>query len=259
MKAMMFAAAVIATVCCSASVLRAQDIEKLSRSDVWQVRYGVIDEFKVATPEARAILERLALDDHRKVARRAFGVYTDLFVDVNKDLAQQAFDRGYFDLVGATNHATGEVVGTTGKEFRTVEFYLGELARRRAGRTVVAVIALGLLDDKTVLPQLAELRDGTDPQLLAHAALACHRLGSDDDYLAILEALLAPPFTANKHYQTRAVDYLLQTHPEKARTAWDRMEQERARYRNLEPAWVYAHFAQRDRLPPRNAGTRANP
>lgn len=67
-----------------ASDVHANDLELLSQSGKWQVRYGVATKIRVSDTNARAILERLALDPDRRVARQAFAVYSSRFVDVEE-------------------------------------------------------------------------------------------------------------------------------------------------------------------------------
>ena len=50
-------------------------------------------------------------------------------------------------------------------------------------------------------------------------ALAFHRLGDTKKYLAAIDALLALPLKEAFSYQNRAVDCLIQTHPDRARAA----------------------------------------
>src|SRR5436853_128929 len=82
--------------------LRSADLEALSRSDKWQVRYCVAAAFQASTPGARAALERLAQDQNARVAWHAFSNYTRVFVDVDFILAEKAFDRGDFNVEGIT-------------------------------------------------------------------------------------------------------------------------------------------------------------
>ncbi|HTE19814.1 MAG TPA: hypothetical protein VK689_15725, partial [Armatimonadota bacterium] len=148
---------------------------------------------------------------------------------------------GEFDLVGAK--VTGERV------FRTPAYWLHELSQETqdefSGR---ALHALGLLGDKTVLAHLPEAK-GTNPYHLAELALACHRLGDNEKYLATLEKIFELPVEKNLFYQNQSVEYLLQTHPNRARAAWERVERALAAFPDLQPNWVNGHYLQQRRLP----------
>ncbi len=56
------------------------------------------------------------------------------------------------------------------------------------------------------------------------------------------------PVSPNRH-QTIAIDYLLQTHPVRARQAWEKVHLEIAKLPNLKANWVYGHVLQREQLP----------
>ena len=53
----------------------------------------------------------------------------------------------------------------------------------------------------------------------------------------------------NLYYQTIAIDYLLQTHPDRAKPAWEKINLEIAKFPNLQANWVYGHVLQREQLP----------
>jgi hypothetical protein len=165
-----------------------------------------------------------------------------VFVDLDNDTVRRAFERGDFDLVGS--------VVSDPKVFRTPEFWLNELAQPTDDSTKArAVRAIGLCGDATILSKLSGLAGSTNPYLLAELAAASRRLGNDERYLAALEAVLTLPLKDNIYYQTFAVDCLLQTHPARAKSAWDQINKGLASLPDFQPNWVYAHVLQRERLP----------
>lgn len=218
----------------------AERLEERSRSPIWQVRYCVPFDCEAPTPENRKVLERLSVDPHRGVAQQAFGLYQGVFVDLDSGVVRQAFERGDFDLVGA------KVAGP--QVFRTPAFWVEQLSAGQDQLTARALHALGLLGDKSVLAQLPAPK-GANPYHLAELALACHRLGDDAKYLAALEKILELPVEKNMYYQNQAVEFLLQTHPARARVAWERVEQALKAFPDLQPNWVNAHYMQQGRLP----------
>ncbi|MCX6873571.1 MAG: hypothetical protein NTW21_07155 [Verrucomicrobia bacterium] len=233
--------------CCSAATLGTYDLGKLSCSEFWQVRYGVTHELTFPTAEARTILERLAVDTEIRVAHQAFEVYSRMFVDVDKGIASKAFDRGDLNILGSD--------GPEGM-FKTTRYWLADLKRKPddGGRTwddesgARAVRVLGLLGDASVLPELAGLPGSRKPGFLTELAAAYRRLGSDEPYLAAVGQVLALPVKDNLPHQTIAIGYLLQTHPARAKQAWERIHGELAGSPDLQPAWVYGHYLQQEFL-----------
>ena len=225
-----------------ASVAYAQreDVETLSRSDKWQVRYCVPSEFDAPTPLARKILERLARDANALVARQAFAVYAQLFVEVDVAIARVAFDRGDFDKLG--------VNVSDAKVFRSAAYWRGVLRRAADdSEKAEAVRALGLLRDTTIVAEFSQI-ESRNPYLLIQLAVALHRLGREEGYLERITAVLDLP-VRDVYYQTCAVDCLLQTHPLRARAAWERIEASIDAMPDLQPNWVYRHTLLKARLP----------
>lgn len=218
-----------------------EDLEALSRSDQWQVRYCVPLEFRSATPHARTTLERLARDPNVRVARQAFAVYTTLFVDVDFEITKAAFARGDFDQDGI-NVADPLV-------FRSAAHWRAKLQDTfDDAQKATAVRALGLLGDTSVVPELSHTT-GKNPYLLVQLAVASRRLGADDQYLKLIATVLDLPAREAAYYQTFCVDCLLQTHPERARAAWEKIEASIQSTPDLQPNWVYSHAVRRTRLP----------
>lgn len=226
----------------SVSEIRSEDLEALSKSSVWQVRYCVASKFDSPTPIARASLEQLCRDKVRQVARHAFSVYSRIFVTLDREIVRAAFSRGDFDLVG------GRVKDR--KVFETPNFWIHELNSSSEdsirGR---AVRAVGLCGTAANITQLSGYMDSHNPYVLIELALAFHRLGDTEKYLAALDAILALPIADAFYYQTAAIDYLLQTHPDRATPAWKRVHQRFEDSPDLQPGWVYSHIIQEDRLP----------
>jgi hypothetical protein len=233
--------------CCSAATLGAYDLDQLSRSELWQVRFGVTHELTFPSAEARTILERLAVDTEMRVAQQAFEVYSRMFVEVDKGIASKAFDRGDFNILGSD--------GPEGM-FKTTRYWLGDLKCKPdyGGRTwddaigARAIRALGLLGDASVLAELAGLPGSRKAGFLTELAAAYRRLGSDEPYLAAIGQVLALPVKDDLPHQTIAIGYLLQTHPARAKTAWERIHGELAGLPDLQPGWVFGHYLQQEFL-----------
>lgn len=220
-----------------------EDLARWSQSDDWRVRYCVPMECRTASPDAKRILEKLSMDGDRRVARQAFAVYSQLFVDVDKSISQKAFARGDFILVGAdVTHAA---------VFNTTDFWLAQLASSKESAQGGAVQAIGLLHDPAALPKLFAVKGSKNPYALLELAKAFRRLGSDEEYLAVLDSLLTPPISDKEsiYYRTRAIDCLIETHPARARAAWERNDQALANVADVQPNWMFAHVTQKQRLP----------
>jgi hypothetical protein len=218
-----------------------EHIEALSRSDKWQVRYCVPAELDEPTPLARVTLERLARDSEARVARQAFTVYVGLFVDVDFAIARVAFERGDFDQPG--------VQVSEPKVFRSADYWR-EVLRRSAddAEKATAVRALGLLRDTVSVTEISAIQS-KNPYFLIERAVALHRLGSEDGYLETISAILDLSARDAVYYQTSAIDCLLQTHPQQARPAWERVEASIVDMSDLQPNWVYRHAIRKTRLP----------
>lgn len=226
----------------SAGNVRSEDLEALSKSAVWQVRYCVANKFDAPTPAARASLERLCKDEARQVAQHAFSIYSRTFVALDREIVRKAFSRGDFDLVG--------VKVNDRKVFETPDYWIHELEnspddsiRSRAVR------AIGMCGTAANIAALSGYMDSHNPYLLIELAMAFHRLGDTEKYLAALNAILALPISDAFYYQTAAIDCLLQTHPDRAKPAWNRVHQQFEGNRDLQPNWVYSHIIQEGRLP----------
>lgn len=187
-------------------------------------------------------LEQLSNDADPRVGGQAFAVYSRLFVDLDKNIVRGAFERGNLDLIGI--HVLDRA------EFQSPEFWRLELGRTTGDALKArAVRALGLCGDRTDVQALAGLMRSDNPYLLAELAVASYRLGDQEQYLTTLERLLALPMKENIYYQTFAVDCLLQTNPDKARPAWERIHKALTETPDVQPNWVYAHVLQGSRLP----------
>ena len=226
----------------SAGTVRSEDLEALSKSSVWQVRYCVAIKFDSPTPTARASLERLCQDEVRQVAQHAFSAYSRTFVALDREIVRTAFSRGDFDLVGFTV--------TDRKVFETPDFWIHDLDSSPddsiRGR---AVRAIGMCGVAANIAKLSGYKGSHNSYLLIELALAFHRLGDTEKYLAALNAILALPIADAFYYQTAAIDCLLQTHPDRATPAWKRVHQQFEGSRDLQPGWVYSHIIQEGRLP----------
>ena len=75
----------------SAQRVCGQDLEALSTSPIWQVRYCVSAEFKIPNAQARRLLEQLAADANPGVGRSAFSHYSRLFINVDPKIVRKAF------------------------------------------------------------------------------------------------------------------------------------------------------------------------
>jgi len=151
--------------------LTAPDIEKLSRSEVWQVRYCVNSMYPVRPSEAKPIMERLSVDPNARVAQQALVRSSRTIVDIDKDIVGKALARVTLD--------PPEKAGVDPKVSRTTNYWLAELGRRENEPAKAGAIAmLGLLGDASVLPALTALPPSGNPFYLAELALAYRRLGS---------------------------------------------------------------------------------
>ena len=217
------------------------DLEALSRSPVWQVRYCIPVEIAYATPTAKIVLERLCADQLPRVASHAFAAYSRYFVALDAGLVRSAFARGDFCLEGITV--------TDVKVFQSASFWLGDLERATEDRLRArAVRAIGLCGSEAELPRLREHLPSRNPYLLTELALALHRLGDTKGYLTALDSVLGLPAADALSYQTMAIDYLLQTHPERTRKAWDTIHKQTEAAKDLQPGWVFDHIVQEQRL-----------
>ena len=220
----------------------ADDLEALSKSPVWQVRYCIPAKYDEPSNEARRVLERLSADEVPSVAQQAFAVYSRRFVVLDRELVKKAFNRGDFDIIGA------DVLDR--KTFETPEFWLQDLddsddptLRARAVR------AIGLCGKNTDTAKLSKHLATTNPYLLIQLALAFHRLSDEAQYLKAIETILALPIKEAFFYQTYAIDCLIQTHPDRAKATWKEVHEQFGRTPDCQPGWVYAHIAQESRLP----------
>jgi len=227
----------------SVGEIRSADLEALSKSSVWQVRYTVASKFDSPTPTARVSLERLCRDEVRQVAQHAFSTYSRTFVLLDREIVRRAFSRGDFDLVGVTV--------TDRKVFETPDFWIHDLGSSPDDSIRArAVRALGMCGVAANITKLSGSMGSHNPYLLIELALAFHRLGDTEKYLTALDALLALPISDAFHYQTAAIDCLLQTHPDRATPAWKRVHQRFKESPELQPGWVYSHhIIQEGRLP----------
>jgi hypothetical protein len=220
----------------------AEDLEALSKSPVWQVRYCVPEKIDTPGADARRILERLSADGDRRVAVQAFAPYSWMFVELDRGLVRKAFARGDFDLEG--------IDVADRKVFETPEYWIGDLKRSKdAVIQARAVRATGMCGTAAHVATLSGYTATTNPHLLMELALAFHRLGDAKKYLAAIDALLALPLKEAFSYQTRAVDCLIQTHPDRARAAWKRVHEQFEKAKDAQPNWVYPHIVQEARLP----------
>ncbi len=227
-------------ICCHSEA--AEDLESLSNSPVWQVRYCVAAKFDTPSEDARRVLKRLSVDDVPAVARQAFVNYSRSFVMLDRDIVKRAFSRGDFDLVGANVRDR--------KVFESPEFWIHELSGSSAASIRArAVRALGMCGTTAHAGKLSEYLATTNPYLLIELALAFHRLGDNLRYLEAIEAILALPLNEAFYYQTYAIDCLIQTHADRARSAWKRVHEQFERSKDSQPGWVYSHILQEARLP----------
>lgn len=232
--------AVAFLVCASLSF--GADLEALSRSSVWEVRYCIPIKFEYATPAAKTVLERLCGDKISRVASHAFAAYSRCFVALDGGLVRSAFSRGDFLLSGITV--------TDIKVFESASFWLGELERTTQDSIRArAVRAIGLCGSESDRPKLVEYLVSRNPYLLTELALALHRLGDTKGYLAALDSVLGLPAADSLSYQTMAIDYLIQTHPERTRKAWDTLHRQTEASKDIQPGWIFEHIVQEDRLP----------
>ena len=220
----------------------AEDLEALSKSPVWQVRYCIAAKYDAPGAEARRVLERLSADEVPAVARQAFASYARGFVVLDREIVRKAFTRGDFDLVG--------INVPDRKVFESREFWIQDLDRSNEPEIRArAVRAIGMCGTNANTGKLSEHLATTHPYLLIELALAFHRLGDEGQYLKAIEAILALPIKETLHYQTYAIDCLIQTHPDRARTAWKEIHEQFGRSEDCQPGWVYAHVVQEARLP----------
>lgn len=226
---------------CGNQSAKARDLEALSDSPIWQVRYCVPGEFNSASPLARKTMEKLAADGVVSVRRHTFAIYSRLFVELDEALVKSAFGRGDFDLVGVTV--------TSRKVFEAPEFWARDLESDSAPTRARGARAIGLCGSDKHIRLLETVQETTNPHLLIELALAYHRLGDPERYLVVLDAILALPIADAFHYQNRVVDCLLQTHPARARASWNRVHTQFEAHQDSQPNWVFAHIEQESRLP----------
>ena len=79
--------------------------------------------------------------------------------------------------------------------------------------------------------------------------MALYRLGDSKGYLTALDSVLGLPATDSLCYQTMAIDYLMQTHPERTRKYWDTIHKQAEAAKDIQPGWVFGHIIQEERLP----------
>ncbi|MBB5030577.1 HEAT repeat domain-containing protein [Prosthecobacter vanneervenii] len=220
----------------------AHDLERDASSSIWQVRYCLTGRFAVADSTARRLLEKLSLDSHSGVASQAFAHYSGLFLDLDQQVVLAAFRRGEFDLVGINMKDR--------KAFETPGFWALNLRRVEAPDLQArAIRALGLCGSQENLSLLQEYRNSDNPYLLHELAKALHRLGDEAGYLNVIEAILRLPPASAVHYQTLAIDCLIQSHPAKARESWNKLHAAIASMPDLQPNWMCGHIFQEERLP----------
>lgn len=248
MNSKRFLTPVVSAVICTAFVAfcqhseAAEDFEALSKSPIWQVRYCVTGKFNAPNATARRVLERLSVDDVPAVAREAFANYSRIFVVLDRDIVKKAFARGDFDLAGINVRDR--------KVFESPEFWIHELSgSNEACIRTRAVRALGMCGSTAHVGNLPKYLATTNSYLLFELALAFHRLGDDQRYLEAIEAILALPLNEAFYYQTNAIDCLVQTHPDRARSAWRRVHEQFEHSKDCQPNWVYSHIIQEARLP----------
>lgn len=220
----------------------AKDLDALSRSSIWQVRYCIPTEFDVPSALARAVLERLSADEVKGVARQAFEVYSRDFVALDRGLIDQAFERGDFNRA-----AVGFIDNTS---FGTSAYWIGELEKAAEDSDRgVAVRAIGLCGNQGDVGKIWEFNESTNSYFLMELALACYRLGDTDRYRKVIDRILELPISENLFYQNKAVECLIQTHPEQARNAWKKLRERSEAIENIQAGWMYAHILQEERLP----------
>lgn len=165
-----------------------------------------------------------------------------MFVELDRKIVKQAFARGDFDVAG------GFVADR--EDFESPNYWIRALntasdARLQAG----AVRAMGMCGTAAHTSKLTEHLATTNPYLLRELALAFHRLGDTQSYLAAIDAILGLPLNEAFSYQTYAIDCLIQTHPGRARPAWIRVHEQFGGSKDVQPDWVYSHVVQEARLP----------
>jgi hypothetical protein len=218
-----------------------QDFEVLSKSPIWQVRACVPEALDPKAPGSRAILERLCRD--QQAAYNAFLVYSRSFVVLERDIVKAAFARGDFDLVGV-NLVNGRVA------FESPDFWAADLEHAsHDGSRARAVRALGMCGGAAEVATLSAHAKTRNPELLFELAVAFHRLGHTEKYLAALDSLLALPIAEAFPYQNQAIDCLLETHPARAKPVWKQVHEQFQKTPGLQPGWIYTHVVQERRLP----------
>jgi len=223
------------------SLALAENFDKLITSPIWQVRYGVLGKFNEATPDARKALEKLSNDSNQRVASQAFACYSSLFVELDKKLSMVAFHRGDFgeNRTRLGNRTLLEAVDDWTKDLGSIE----PTFQARAAR------AIGICGSKKSNEELAKYVDSENAYLLMQLALAFHRLGDTESYLARINAIMDLPIGDAFYYKTLAINYLIQTHPERSRAEWNRVHKEFKESPDFQSNWVYAHITQEARLP----------
>lgn len=219
-----------------------ENIVVLSKSPVWQVRYCVAIRFDSPTTEAREALERLCRDEVPQVRFHAFSAYSRLFVNLEPDIVKNAFVSGHFDVSGVTV--------TSRKIFETAEYWIHELKSSTNDTTRArAVEALGLCGTAADIGNLPMVSSSRNAHLLMELAVASKRLGNQEVYLQAINTVLAQPVSQSLHYQIKAIDCLIQTHPEQARSVWEDVHRRFKEAKDVQPGWVYSHVVQGERLP----------
>lgn len=220
----------------------AAELETLSKSPVWQVRYSVALKYDEASDEARRVLETLSIDEERSVARQAFAAYSRIFVVLDREIVKKSFARGDFDLVGVSVQDR--------KIFENPEFWIHQLdSSDNPTLRARAIRVLGMCGKNADASKLSGHLNSTNSHLLIELALAFHRLGDEKQYSKAIETILALPFKESLSYQTYAIDCLIQTHPDRAQAAWMEVQKQFQRTKEGQPNWVYAHITQEARLP----------
>lgn len=221
--------------------------QELSESHLWQVRYGVVGEFKTASKESREILERLCLDSNRVVADHAFSIYSRLFLELNHSVVKESLKSKVF--VGHIDHGYTPEASHTSKS----EFWIAELEQDPAdpqnGR---AIQILGLIGDAQALPALGKYRESSNAYVLQNLGIVYYRLGKPQDYEDVMLSIFELPIEQTLHYYTTTIDYLLQSHPELAKELWSELNIKITKGTDLQANWVYAHILQEQRLPRNN-------
>lgn len=220
----------------------AEDLDALSKSPVWQVRYCVPRKFDAPSADARRVLERLAVDEAPSVSQQAFSAYARMFVVLDRAIVEKAFKRGDFDMVG--------IEVNDRNVFKTPEFWIDRCNDTTGAPRAQAVRALGMCGSAADAKKLAQYLETSNPYLLIELAIAFHRLGDERRYLEAIEAILALPLMDALFYQTYAIDCLIQTHPDRARPAWNRVHEQFERSKDCQPGWVYSHIVQEARIAP---------